>query len=413
MRKNYFTLPNGLTVVYNKDARMHTFTANLIVKYGYTNNQIIKDGKLITTHSGITHLLEHLLIEHSFSGCYFKQLEKENVSCNGYTTAEETIYYIKTVHDFETYLFNLIKMVNLPCFNENDTQEVKYSIINELNMTRDNKFRHLLEITNNCLFQKINVAEAIRTKQYIEAISYEEVKLCYDTFYNPANQILTLCGNLNIKQIKELINDCFKKINRETNNYVIPKIIEPLEVNHKEDYYECLTDNYTQVTFKIKFSDYSSVSKHLLSYYLDFFLSDCFGYSSLAYQNVIKNKISNFDIDYRTRYLNEYLIISIGTYTDKSSEFINIVLDTFKNKPFSAKIFALHRKQLIMSFLIGQESAGAVLDHLIDNILTYDYYEKDKLEDFTSMNFKDYQRMIKEVDFSHYVITYLKSSKTN
>ena len=105
------TLPNGLKIVLYKDSTKSSCYAELIVKYGAINNEFILNNEIYSLSDGIAHLLEHVLIENSIFGNSRNYFHDNYVKSNGETSFKTTNYYIKTVHDFFSYLEKLIKML--------------------------------------------------------------------------------------------------------------------------------------------------------------------------------------------------------------------------------------------------------------------------------------------------------------
>ena len=67
---------------------------------------------------------------------------------------------------------------------------VQSIIYEEIRMGKDHKYRKLFEMQNENLFHNISYINSIGSIEDVRSFTYEEVKQCYDTFYNFSNQIL-------------------------------------------------------------------------------------------------------------------------------------------------------------------------------------------------------------------------------
>ena len=205
-----YKLKNGLTLLFYKDPTKHSMVAHIIIKYGGINNQYIINNKKYQTKDGIAHYLEHLLIEHSIYGNALTYFNNKYINTNGFTNSKITNFYIETVSDFENSLVELINMVNIPSFNKEDIETTKYAIIEEIRKNNDNKFRNLNKKTLNCLFKNIEYKNNLGTEATIKNLTYEEIKECYNIFYQPSNQVIAICGNINIPKLKKLITKTYE-----------------------------------------------------------------------------------------------------------------------------------------------------------------------------------------------------------
>lgn len=413
MKNNYiFELKNGPKLIFYQDTTKHSVSASVIVKYGGIHSNFEVQEKKYFMKDGIAHFLEHLLIEHSIYDNALTMFHNNFVQFNGYTSSNITRFTFSTVHDFDENLIKLIKLVNIPTFTKDDIEQTKPAIIEEIRRSKDNKFRNLDVVTKKCLFHNIKYSNNIGTEEYIQDLKYETIKLCYDVFYQPSNQIITICGNFNIDKVKKVIEDTYLEFSKPLISYRLLPFLEPLSVAQKEDTLSYpIHQNYTQISYKIgnkKFMGYDGVK---LSFYLEYFLVYNFGISSDIYKYIIENKISTTDIDINTYYIDEFLIIEIGVYTDKSEEFIQLVKEKMEEKKFDIEDFELRKKKSIISLILREEYPKNMLEPFIENIITFNYEDIDKIEDIEEYTFEDYKKTINCLNFANYCITHLIPKK--
>lgn len=413
MKNNYiFTIENGPKLIFYQDTTKHSVSASVIVQYGGINHDFEINGAQYHTEDGMAHFLEHLLIEHSIYGNILTEFHNNYISCNGCTTSKITRFDIDTVHDFEENLIRLIQIVNIPKFTAEDIEETKPAIIEEIRKNKDSKFRNLSIITKKCLFHNINYANNVGTEEYIRHLGYDDIKRCYDVFYQPENQIIAICGNFDINQIKQVIETTYKEIIKDKIDYKIPQFLEPFHVVKKAD--ELLFNThqtYTQVSYKISIKEFGNYDSVKLSFYLDYFLYYNFGISSNVYRYIVENNISTTDIDINTYIINDFIIVEIGCYTDQSEQFVKLIKQTIEDKMFDEEDFELRKKKSIISLILREEFPNNMLEPFIDNIITFKYEDIDKIEDIEVQTYEDYKETINKLDFSNYCITKLIPKK--
>lgn len=407
-----FHLKNGLTLLFYKDTTKHSMVANIIVKYGGINNEYIVDDQKHHTKEGIAHFLEHLLIEHSIYGNALTHFNAKYINTNGLTNSRMTNFYIDTVSDFEDALIELINVVNIPHFTKENIETTKYAIIEEIRKNNDNKFRNLNKKTLKCLFKNIKYQNNLGSEATIKSLTYQEVKECYDIFYQPSNQVIAICGNININKLKKIITKTYEKLNKKSVVYQIPNFNEPNEVVTKESYIkEDINENYAQISYKINISNFTNYEQVKLTFYLNFFLENSFDESSDAYRKLIYQKISVNNISYNYYVMDKFIVVEIGTYTNKKDEFINLINQTIKNKKFSEEFFQIRKKRTIIALLLREENPLDMLLPLVDNVITYNYYENDNIKDIENYTFEDYQNLINKLDFTNYCITEIRKKQ--
>lgn len=401
-----YTLKNGLKLVFYQDTSKHCTIANLFVKFGGQNKKIKLNDNLLEIKDGTAHFLEHLLIDHSIYGNAFVEFKKNHVRFNGRTSEDITEFYIDTVYNFEENLIKLINVVNMPKFNSKDIDDTKPAIIKEIMMKKDNKFADLAKLDYECIFKNIKYSNTLGEIQDIENMNYTYIKEFYDVFYNPKNQVLFVSGNFNMKQVKQLIENAYKKVSKEEINYQLIKIDETNEVVKKEDFIvKDIHMDYARLIYKVNISHLSNKEKVKLTFYLEYFLSYLFDGSSKIYNDLVKAKICDYNIDYFYQIVDKYILIIIGTTSNETDRFIKEIQKVMKNKELNFENFEMKKKQMIINLILREDNLNSCIGPFIDNVMSFDYCYMDTIEDIEEQNFIDYQNIINCLDFSNYAIT--------
>ena len=404
-KSKIYTLENGLKIIFYQDKTKHKTAAYLYINYGSNLKEVKKDNSFFKIKNGTAHFLEHLLVEHSIYGNSILEFEKNDIIYNGVTDPKYTHFYIDTVCDFNDNLIKLINIVNNSKFNKEDIEETKPAIIKEIMMNKDNKWDNLLKAEYKCLFKNISIPNTLGEVSDIESMDYEYLKECYEMFYNPSNQILFIWGNFDIKETKKIIEDEYNKINKKNKEYELIEKEEPNKVVKKEDYIkEDINQDYVRLSYKVDISHLTNKERVKLTFYMQYYLSYLFNGSSKLYNDLVKEKICNYNIEHYYYFEDKYIIIQIGLYTDKTNIFIDRVKEIMKEKKYSKKKFETDKKNTILDMILREENINAIMFPFIDNCLTFNYYMLDTIEDIYDQNFNDYKNIINSLDFSNYCV---------
>jgi len=206
------TLKNGLKVIVKIDNRSPIFVSQVWYKVGSSYEH---DG--IT---GISHMLEHMMFKESKNlkdGEFTKIIDTNGGVQNAFTTHDFTAYYEVLKSDKLDLALKLEaeRMRNLT-LNKDAFEKEKQVVLEERRMRIDDKpYSHLYErllaasyISNPYHHPVIGWPEDI--KQY----TVEDIKSWYNKWYYPNNAILVVVGDVNPKEVFNLANKHFGKINK-------------------------------------------------------------------------------------------------------------------------------------------------------------------------------------------------------
>ncbi len=401
-----YKLPNGLKLVIHADSTRHSINANLITLFGGINASYLKDGKCHNIPSGVAHFLEHLLIEHSFKGNIYEYFSNRDVRFNGSTGNQSTNFFIDTVSDFDELLHDLIYMVNKAEFTPEDVDYTRKAVLEEVRKSDDNRFRQFSKVTRSCLFKNYTSELPIGTLRDVSEMSYENLKLCHSLFYRPENQLLAITGNVKPDEIKKLVTDIYASLDYKQLN--VTSFIPDEDVSVAKESGELkwdTADEYVALNYKIDMSNYKPYDRLKLEYYIGFFLEYNFNESSLAYDEVLTKKISNYSINFDSYILKNFFVISIGCFTSDFSEFISIADQKIKELFISEEYFNLLKNDAIIKFLLREDGNTKVISAFVDNILSIGYEKPDTIEDIENLSYLECNEMLNKIDFSNKCIT--------
>lgn len=398
-------LKNGLKLILVRDTDVHSYHFDFYVNFGGLNQEVIIDNKKVNIPCGVAHFLEHALIEKSKYGNLVELFSKKDIKFNGITNYQRTTYYFSTMHNFRGSIKKLLVALHDKKFKNIDISLIKEPIIEELQGKKDEKFFKLSSLIFRNMFSSLPKRNVIGTLNDINKIDYDILLLCHDIFYVPSNEIIFISGNFIIDDMIKYIESIYDNLSFKDIKYELPKIEETNKVKVKEDSFKTKTNkDYTRISYKIDISKLTSFEKVKLSFYLSYLIDDNFSNRSNLNLNLLKNNITVYDLDCNDNYVDKYLVFEIGTFTNKKEEFVSIIIDKINNLEFNEDKFLIHKNQTIINFLLRDDTLGAFINPFMDNILTFGYYDYDKISDIEDLSFTEYKEMINKLDFSNYTI---------
>mgnify|MGYP000330188522 CR=1 FL=1 len=203
------TLPNGLTLVMNPDHRVPTVAIE--VRY------MVGSGHERAGRSGFAHLFEHLMFQGSknYDQEYFTPFTPIGGKVNGTTNTDRTNYFEQVPAE----------ALELALWMESDRMEGLLAALTQekLDNQRDvvkNERRQRYENTpygmvwklfSNHLFPQGHPYQhtTIGSHEDLTAATLDDVKAFFKQYYVPANAIITLVGDFEPKEARQLVNKYF------------------------------------------------------------------------------------------------------------------------------------------------------------------------------------------------------------
>jgi len=202
-------LDNGLTLLMMPRSNYNKNYGIFATNYGSIDNKFInpETGKAENVSDGIAHFLEHKLFEGKEEDT-FSRFARLGASANAFTNYNTTAYLFNATDNFLESTLTLLDFVQEPFFTDENVEKEKGIIAQEIRMYEDEaNYQVYLNLLDGLFHNhpvKIDIAGTVDS---IGKISKEELFLCYNTFYNPANMTLFLTGDFKpediIKQIEE------------------------------------------------------------------------------------------------------------------------------------------------------------------------------------------------------------------
>ncbi len=400
-------LDNGLQIYFYPDSTKHSVFMDFIVLYGAFHSDFTVNNKNYHMNNGMAHLIEHLLFEKNQYGNFANFFGNLGMKTNATTSTYMTDFFVDTVEDAEKALEYLIKGISKPVFTKEDIEEIKPAIYQEIRMRNDEIGRSVYKSHTKNMLLNYSYIDGLGTKKNVEDITYEQVKLCYDIFYQPKNEILFIAGNFDVDKIFLKIKKIYETLSFKMSNFSYLKIEEPLSIKKRfQEIVMPTPKEYACVCYKLDFSSYSREQRRMLSYYLGFFLGENFSIVSSLYKKLIKEKIIESPLSCNFNFFEDILLISIGGFTNNRKILVKNIRNVLENKPaFNEKLFYLDLKSEKMKTLCSDVSFYSISRNLKENISYFNSPCLDSVEDLQSLNFRDFQKFIKDLNFKEYFVT--------
>lgn len=245
---------SGLRVYVFPKQGFQKYYAIYGTEYGSVDSafQVPGDTEMTRVPDGIAHYLEHKMFEEEDGGDAFQRFALTGASSNAFTSFDMTAYLFSCTDKFYENLDILLDFVNHPHFTEENVAKEQGIIGQEIKMYEDDPEWRVFFNTLSALFHhnpvKIDIAGTVES---IAEITPELLYRCYHTFYNPANMVLVLVGDIDINEAMKYVD---KHIDAKRNLGQIPRetVTEP-----KERVQERITQNLvvSQPLFRIGFKD--------------------------------------------------------------------------------------------------------------------------------------------------------------
>ena len=338
----------GVNIVISYRPDYSTSYTLFAAKYGSMNTVCYSDdNKEIKIPDGTAHFLEHKLFENENEDA-FTLYAQTGADANAYTTFDKTAYLFSCSDGFERSLEILLDFVQSPYFTEDSIAKEQGIIGQEIKMYEDNPGARVFRELMTDLF--INNTVAIDTAGTVESIAEITPQLlfdCYNTFYNPKNMVLVVCGPQKSSDVLEICDKLLKE--RPTRSVPLQIANEPPKANKPYSEINLAVD---MPLFALGFKDASGaqgIDAVKQAAQTEILLELLIGKSSDLYEKLYASGDINAKFEYEYMYGNGYgatILSGISQNPGKVRDSFTDAADNLKNNGISNEDF-LRAKNLI------------------------------------------------------------------
>lgn len=206
LREHYFeeTLENGLVVRVVPRPGFAKKFAFLATDFGSIDMRFSFDGRNYAVPAGVAHYLEHKMFDLP-EGNAMEIYAKYGGSNNAFTNYTMTAYYVECTDCFEENLQTLLRMVMTPYFTDESVEKERGIIEQEIRMYEDSAgsacFENLFAAMYGSHPARIPICGTVES---IAEITPETLYACHKAFYDPANMMLCVVGDVDPERVAEL-----------------------------------------------------------------------------------------------------------------------------------------------------------------------------------------------------------------
>ena len=393
-------LENGLTIMIVPKKGIQKKYVIWGTNYGSNDSKFIVPGEKEPTEvpKGVAHFLEHKMFEQESGINSLDTLTALGVEANAYTTNDHTAYLFECTENFYPALDELMDYVQHPYFTDENVEKEKGIIGQEIMMYDDypewKVYLNTLEAMYHEHPVKLDITGTIETISHIDK---EILYKCYNTFYNPSNMAMVVCGDFEPEKLLEEIKNRLieKKANGEIKR-IYPEEPEDI-VKEKIEQRMDVSEPLFTIGIKDKVaSEKEKVKKHLA---IEILLNMIIGKSSKLYQDLYNKGIMfvapGTDYEFSRDYAH-ILITGQSKYPEQVYDVFKSVVNELKKNGIEKKEFERMKKMLYGSFIKEYDEPSDVarmfLADFFKGINSFEY-----LEEITIINEQYVEQILKEI----------------
>ena len=377
-------LENGLTIMIIPKKGIQKKYVIWGTNYGSNDSKFVVPGEDKETEvpKGVAHFLEHKMFEQESGINSLDTLTALGVDANAYTTNDHTAYLFECTENFYPALDELMDYVQHPYFTDENVEKEKGIIGQEIMMYDDYpEWKVYLNTLEAMYYEhpvKLDITGTIET---ISHINKEILYKCYNTFYNPSNMAMVVCGDVNPEELLEEIKK--RLINKKSNGEI--KRIYPNEPENvlKNEVEQNMDVSQPLFTIGIKdkvVEEKERVKKHIA---IEILLNMIIGKSSKLYKELYDKEIlfSAPSLDYEfSRGYAHVLITGQSKNPKEVFESFKKEVEKMKQNNIDTKEFNRIRKRIygeyIKEYNDVSDIARMFLSDFFKGINSFEYLEE-------------------------------------
>ena len=398
-------LDNGLTVMIIPKPGVQKKYMIWGTNYGSNDNEFIVPGEeeKTTVPNGVAHFLEHKMFEQENGVNSLDVLTALGTEANAYTTNDHTAYLFECTDNFYEAMDELMDYVQHPYFTDENVEKEKGIIGQEIMMYDDypewKVYLNALKAMYHNNPIKIDIVGTIET---ISKIDKEILYKCYETFYNPSNMAMVICGDF---EPEKLIEEVKKRLIDKKSNGKIERIFkeEPEEIVKEkiEQKLEVSQPLYT-IGIKDKIDNVENsnktdiVKKHIA---IEILLNIIMGRSSKLYKELYNEGLiySGASLDYEfSKTYAHILIAGQSTDPEKLYEKFKLRVKELNENGIDENDFERNKKMIyggyVKEYNDVTDIARMFLADYFKGINSFDY-----IEEINSINVEYLNQVLKDV----------------
>lgn len=391
-------LENGLKVIVIPKKDTNKKMAIIGTKFGSVDNHFIKPQtkEEIVIPDGVAHFLEHKMFEQANGTNSLDTLTAMGVEANAYTTNDHTAYYFEAVDNFEPAFKELLDYVFNPYYTDENVEKEKGIIAQEIRMYDDDAISKVFLKALECMYEKCPVRlDVAGTVESVNKINKDILYDCYNTFYNPSNMILSVCGDFEPNYIIEFVKNNMRKIEKIGKiERIYPKEPEKIYSNFKETIMDVSIPSFV-IGIKDNLEKENIVKKELI---LNILLNYLLDENSKLYKELYDEGllISEPDLEYEYSDIYSHMIIfSYSKDPKKVFEKIKTEISNLKENGLEEKSFNRVKNKIYGRLITSYNSPAQIgrifMRDYMNDIISFDY-----INEWNNITIEEANKLLKD-----------------
>ena len=382
-------LKNGLTVMIIPKKGIQKKYIIWGTHYGSNDSKFIVPGESEVTEvpKGVAHFLEHKMFEQENGRNSLDVLSSLGVNANAFTTNTHTAYLYEATDNFYEALDEFMDYVQHPYFTDENVEKEKGIIGQEIMMYDDypewKVYLNALEAMYHNHPVKLDITGTIETISHIDKdILYK----CYNTFYNPSNMCLVVCGDF---EPEEILKQIEKRLIEKKPEGEIKRIYEQEEETIVKPNVESKMEvSIPLFALGIKCIPPKQKEKVKTHISIDILLNMIAGESSKLYQDLYKSGVilnmPSFEYEFTDDYAH-ILVSGASREPEKFFDEFNKEVQTYIENGINEEDFARTKKMIYGEYVKEYNDVANIsrmfLNDFMRGINSFDYLEEITLLD--------------------------------
>ena len=375
-------LNNGLTVIIIPKENTQKKYVIWGTHFGSIDNRFImpKTNEEVFVPDGVAHFLEHKMFEQENGRNSLDVLMSLGVDANAYTTNNHTAYLFETTNNFYEALDELMDYVQNPYFTDENVEKEKGIIAQEIGMYDDDPGWQLYMNALDCMYKenaiKIDIAGTVES---INKIDKDVLYKCYNTFYNPSNMTLVVCGDFKPEEImQEIKNRIVEKEKQGEIERIYPKDEKGINKKYKETSMPVSKPIFL-IGFKDENTNKDKVKKHIA---IEILMNMLVGKSSPLYQKMYDEGLLLAPLDMDYEFTNNYAHVMLTGQTKETKKVQEELLKQIQNlkQNMDNKYFERIKKKVYGDYVVEYNNVADIarmfLSDYFKGIDSFDYIEQ-------------------------------------
>ena len=375
-------LNNGLTVIIIPKENTQKKYVIWGTHFGSIDNRFImpKTNEEVFVPDGVAHFLEHKMFEQENGRNSLDVLMSLGVDANAYTTNNHTAYLFETTNNFYEALDELMDYVQNPYFTDENIEKEKGIIAQEIGMYDDDPGWQLYMNALDCMYKenaiKIDIAGTVES---INKIDKDVLYKCYNTFYNPSNMTLVVCGDFKPEEImQEIKNRIVEKEKQGEIERIYPKDEKGINKKYKETSMPVSKPIFL-IGFKDENTNKDKVKKHIA---IEILMNMLVGKSSPLYQKMYDEGLLLAPLDMDYEFTNNYAHVMLTGQSKEPKKVQEELLKQIQNlkQNMDNKYFERIKKKVYGDYVVEYNNVADIarmfLSDYFKGINSFDYIEQ-------------------------------------